>query len=281
MIKKIKQEPTLKYISSETLNNIITKYWNESITFSDFCDMYLNNDYDSDYDEDDDLKDAEDTVIKYRASKSKLCCFFNILFCYLFYSLYLIHRLDEFHKSIPKPQIKFKNDNNKLHEYIKTNHHFFQYDNKIKNPITNKIYTKKYFREKYTEREKSFESMQSMNAIPGLNDNVSIVGDYNYSQMTSFNTNNPQFQMTTVVDDDGDNQIKNAEANDGDADDKINYGAYIEEFDVKLAENFSLEQLTKGINLGWAMLTKIRQKKQEIKNKQNENVNVCCICLIC
>lgn len=87
LIKKIKQEPTLKYVSSETLNNIITKYWNESISFSDFCDMYLNNDYDSDYDEDDDLKDTDnaDTVIKYRASKSKLCCFsiFVCVICFI------------------------------------------------------------------------------------------------------------------------------------------------------------------------------------------------------
>ena len=64
---------------------------------------------------------------------------------------YCIYRLDDFHKNISKPTHQFYNDNNPINEYIKTTQFFFQYGKYTKKQQTNNKYTKKWFREKYTD----------------------------------------------------------------------------------------------------------------------------------
>ena len=59
--------------------------------------------------------------------------------------------MDEFYKNIPKPTHAFYNDNNPTNEPIKTTQYFFKFGVYTKKQQKNNKYTKKWFREKYTD----------------------------------------------------------------------------------------------------------------------------------
>ena len=70
LVNKIHQIQSLNNVRKEIIKNIIDKYWNQQISYEDYCAQYLSDD---DNDDDDD--------IQYRAGKQKYVLHVRMYVC--------------------------------------------------------------------------------------------------------------------------------------------------------------------------------------------------------